>query len=426
MDSWKQISESLKLQSAEGNPLTLKSSTKGDKVIWSIVAMLVLISLLAVYSSTGSLAYKHNKGNAEYYLFRQITFIVIGVAIIYFTHLLDYRWFSKVALWFYIISIPLLVYTLFFGSNINDANRWIRLPVINLTFQTSDFARLALFMYLARQLSRKQSIIKDFKKGYLPLVMPIVLTCILIAPANLSTALLTGATGMLVIFLGRASVKHILLTILVALLPVTLLIVGAISSYHPEDIDQPVKRAGVVSSLKHQGRIGTWMRRIQDFVYTKGDESPYQIQQAKIAIAKGGWLGTGPGNSEQRNFLPHPYSDFIYAIIIEEYGMIGGLMIVILYMTFLFRSIRLFRNCPFAFGAFLALALSITLAIQAIANMAVNVNLLPVTGVTLPLVSMGGTSFLFTCFAIGIILSVARNVEKLEAPAIANETTEDE
>jgi len=426
LDSWKQISESLKLQSAEGNALTLKSSTKGDKVIWSIVAMLVLISLLAVYSSTGSLAYKHNKGNAEYYLFRQITFIVIGVAIIYFTHLLDYRWFSKVALWFYIISIPLLIYTLFFGSNINDANRWIRLPVINLTFQTSDFARLALFMYLARQLSRKQSIIKDFKTGYLPLVMPIVLTCILIAPANLSTALLTGATGMLVIFLGRASVKHILLTILVALLPVTLLIVGAISSYHPEDIDQPVKRAGVVSSLKHQGRIGTWMRRIQDFVYTKGDESPYQIQQAKIAIAKGGWLGTGPGNSEQRNFLPHPYSDFIYAIIIEEYGMIGGLMIVILYMTFLYRSIRLFRNCPFAFGAFLALALSITLAIQAIANMGVNVNLLPVTGVTLPLVSMGGTSFLFTCFAIGIILSVARNVEKLEAPVVEKEIAEDE
>lgn len=379
--------------------------------------MLVLISLLAVYSSTGSLAYKHNKGNAEYYLFRQVTFIVIGVAIIYFTHLLDYRWFSKVALWFYIISIPLLIYTLFFGSNINDANRWIRLPVINLTFQTSDFARLALFMYLARQLSRKQNIIKDFKKGYLPLVMPIVLTCILIAPANLSTALLTGSTGMLVIFLGRASVKHLLLSILIALLPVALLVTIAVKSYHPEDVENQVKRTGIASTLKHQGRIGTWMRRIQDFVYAKGDDVPYQIQQAKIAVAKGGWFGTGPGNSEQRNFLPHPYSDFIYAIIIEEYGLFGGMMIVLLYMVFLHRSIRLFRNCPFAFGAFLALALSITLAIQAIANMAVNVNILPVTGVTLPLVSMGGTSFLFTCFAIGIILSVARNVEKIEAPA---------
>jgi cell division protein FtsW len=415
LDSWKQISDSLNLQSAGGGGITLKANTKGDRVIWSIVAILVLISLLAVYSSTGSLAYKHNKGNTEYYLFRQVTFIIIGVAIIYFTHLMDYRWFSKMALWFYLISIPLLIYTLFFGSNINEANRWIRLPVINLTFQTSDFARLALFMYLARQLSRKQAIIRDFKKGYVPLLIPIVITCILIVPANLSTALLTGATGMLVIFLGRASVKHILFTILVALLPVALLIGIAVSSYHPEDVDRPVK-TGMVTSLKHQGRIGTWTRRIQDFIYSKADESPYQIQQAKIAIAKGGWLGKGPGNSEQRNFLPHPYSDFIYAIIIEEYGMIGGLLIVVLYMTFLYRSIRLFRNCPFAFGAFLALALSITLAIQAIANMGVNVNLLPVTGVTLPLVSMGGTSFLFTCFAIGIILSVARNVEKLEAP----------
>jgi len=388
--------------------------------------MLVLISLLAVYSSTGSLAYKHNRGNVEYYLFRQVTFIVIGVAIIYFTHLLDYRWFSKVALWFYIISIPLLIYTLFFGSNINDANRWIRLPVINLTFQTSDFARLALFMYLARQLSRKQIIIKDFKKGYLPLVLPIVLTCVLIAPANLSTALLTGLTGMLVIFLGRASAKHLLLTALIALLPIALLVTIALKTYHPEDAGNQVKRSGVTNTLKQQGRIGTWMSRIQDFVYAKGDDVPYQVQQAKIAIAKGGWFGTGPGNSEQRNFLPHPYSDFIYAIVIEEYGMLGGMVIVFLYMAFLYRSIKLFRNCPFAFGAFLALALSITLAIQAISNMAVNVNIFPVTGVTLPLVSMGGTSFLFTCFAIGIILSVARNVEKLEAPVENNTPAEDD
>jgi cell division protein FtsW len=155
LDSWKQIQESLNLPVTDGSSLFLKPNTKGDRVIWSIIALLVVISLLAVYSSTGSLAYKHNKGNAEYYLFRQVTFIVIGVAIIYFTHLLDYRWFSKLALWFYLLSIPLLVYTLFFGSDINEANRWIKLPVINLTFQTSDFARLAMFMYLARQLSRK-------------------------------------------------------------------------------------------------------------------------------------------------------------------------------------------------------------------------------------------------------------------------------
>ena len=167
------------------------------------------------------------------------------------------------------------------------------MPVINLTFQTSDFARLALFMYLARQLSRKQTIINDFKKGFLPLIIPIMLTCLLIAPVNLSTAMLTGATGMLVIFLGRASMKHLFFTILIVLIPVVLLVTIVISGYHPEDIDAPVKKGGVVTALKHQGRIGTWMRRIQDFVYAKGDESPYQVQQAKIAIAKGGWFGMG-------------------------------------------------------------------------------------------------------------------------------------
>ena len=414
MESWKQITESFNLPENGGGALLIRQNTRGDRVIWSVVALLVVISLLAVYSSTGSLAYKLNKGNTEYYLLRQIIFIIIGVAIIYFTHLIDYRWFSKLAVWFYVLSIPLLIYTLGFGANYNDASRWIKLPVINLTFQTSDFARLALFMYLARQLSRKQAVIHDFKKGYLKLIFPILLTCILIAPANLSTALLTGSTGLLVIFLGRASIKHLLLTIAIVMLPVLVLIGIAASTYDAGNVDKATATSSVVNSLKHKGRVGTWIRRIQDFMYAKKDESPYQIQQAKIAIAKGGWFGMGPGNSEQRNFLPHPYSDFIYAIIIEEYGIAGGLIIMFLYLAFLFRSIRLFRNCPYAFGAFLALALSITLCIQATANMAVNVNLFPVTGVTLPLVSMGGTSFFFTCFAIGIILSVARNVELLE------------
>lgn len=413
MNSWKQIAESLRLPAADGGGFSLKPKTSGDRVIWAIVSLLVIISLLAVYSSTGSLAYKQNKGHTEYYLFKQIIFIAVGVVIIYFIHLLDYRLFSRVALWVYLISIPLLIYTLFFGANLNEANRWIKLPVINLTFQTSDFARLALFMYLARLLSRKQDVIKDFKKGFLPLLIPIVLTCSLIMPANLSTALLTGATGMLVIFLGRVSVKHILLTSLVALIPVMALIGVAVST-HTKDDDAKDSKPGAASVIKSMGRVGTWVSRIQDFIYAEKVDEPYQLQQAKIAIAKGGWFGLGPGNSEQRNFLPHPYSDFIYAIIIEEYGIMGGMLIVFLYLAFLHRSIRLFRRCPYAFGAFLALALSITLVIQALANMAVNVNLFPVTGVTLPLVSMGGTSFLFTCCAIGGILSVARNVEAME------------
>lgn len=389
--------------------------TKGDHVIWTMVVLLAVTSLLVVYSATGSLAYKMYKGRTEVYLFKQFAFIALGILIIYVAHRVNYIVYSKVALILYLVSIPLLIYTLFFGTNLNDANRWIRLPVINMTFQTSDMAKLALFMYVSRQLSRKQDVIKDFRKGFLPVILPIGLTCLLIAPANLSTALLTGATGLLLCFIGRVKVAHILLTIVVAAIPVALLVGIAMATYegHKTETAKP----GVVATLKSKGRIGTWIGRVQDFVYAKKDDAPYQIQQAKIAIAKGGWVGVGPGNSTQRNFLPHPYSDFIYAIIIEEYGMVGGALIIFIYLVFLIRCIRLFRKCPYAFGAFLALGLSFTLVIQAMANMAVNVNLFPVTGVTLPLVSMGGSSFLFTALAIGIILSVGRNVEQSEGEA---------
>lgn len=429
MGAWKDIVDEINLSFADsdgGGVLALSSKTKGDRVIWSIVAVLVVISLLAVYSSTGSLAYKQNKGNTEYYLFRQTTFIVIGVIIIYGVHLINYRLFSKVALWAYLLSIPLLAYTLLFGANLNEANRWIKLPIINLTFQTSDFARLALFMYLARQLSRKQEVITDFKKGFLPLLMPIGLTCLLIAPANLSTCLLTGATGLLVMFIGRVRLKHILVTIAIASIPVIMLIGAAIATYEPPaaksaDADADVE---VVEKMRSTGRVGTWISRIQDFIYAKDGDVAFQVKQANIAIAKGGWLGLGPGNSEQRNFLPHPYSDFIYAIIIEEYGVAGAALLLFLYLAFLFRCIRIVRRFPYAFGTFLAMALGVTLAIQAISNMAVNVGIFPVTGVTLPLVSMGGTSFLFTCFSIGILLSVARNMDQLEGKDETNNLQE--
>jgi cell division protein FtsW len=398
-----------------------RSIYRGDKVIWSIVLLLVLTSLLVVYSSTGSLAYKHNQGNTEFYLFKQLLFILGGVIIIYFAHRINYVVYSRVALWLYLISIPLLLYTLFFGTQLNEANRWIRLPLIGMTLQTSDLAKLGLFMLLARQLSRKQKVIADFKKGFLPLIAPVALTCLLIAPANLSTALLVGATSLLLMFMGRVQIKHILLAVGVALLPVAVLITMAVSTHKAGD-NTAVYENTIATKAKSKGRVGTWVRRIQDFIYAKNDESPYQVQQAKIAVAKGGWIGVGPGNSQQRNFLPHPYSDYVFPIINEEYGAIGGMFIIFLYLVFLHRCIRLFQKCPYAFGAFLALGLSVSLVIQAMANMAVGVGLFPVTGVTLPLISMGGTSFLFTCFAIGIILSVARNVEKVEGkPVPANE-----
>jgi len=390
----------------------LREKTRGDKVIWATVALLALVSMLVVYSSTGLLAYRYNKGNTEIYLFKQLMFIVIGVGIIYFAHQVNYTLYSRWSRILFLLSIPLLIYTLFFGVSLNEGTRWIRLPLINLTFQTSDLAKLALFMYLSRMLSKKQDVIKDFKKGFLPLIIPVAIISLLVAPANLSTALMIGATSLLLMFIGRVSIKHIGLTVGIASIPVAILIFLAVVYYDKEEgktKDLPV--------LIESGRIPTWIKRVQNFMYDarQGDkEDNYQINQAKIAIAKGGLIGLGPGNSEQRNFLPHPYSDFIYAIIIEEYGLAGGAFIIFVYMIFLFRSIRIFRKCPYAFGAFLALGLSFTLVIQALINMAVNVNLFPVTGVTLPLVSMGGSSFLFTCLAIGIILSVARNVEQLE------------
>jgi cell division protein FtsW len=392
----------------------LVNKTKGDRAIWAIVVILTLASLLLVYSSTGSLAYRMSK-STESYLFKQFAFIMLGIMVIYFAHRINYTLYSRVALILFLISVPLLLYTLLFGVQLNAGSRWIKLPVINMTFQTSDLAKLALFMYLSRQLSRKQAVIKDFKKGFLPIVVPVAVVCMLIAPANLSTAILVAGTSFVLMFIGRVSTKHILLTMGVAMIPVLFLISIAVSTY-----DKEKGHSKKLPAILAAGRIPTWIGRIQTFVYSKKEDNSdklYQINQAKIAIAKGGWLGRGPGNSEQRNFLPHSYSDFIYAIIIEEYGIFGAAVVCCIYLLFLYRCIRIYRKCPYAFGAFLALALSFTLVIQAIANMGVNVNLFPNTGVTLPLVSMGGSSFLFTCLSIGIILSVSRNVEQQEGKA---------
>jgi cell division protein FtsW len=391
----------------------LVSKTKGDRVIWGIVIILTLVSLLVVYSSTGSLAYKYSR-STESYLFKQFGFIILGVLIIYFAHRVNYTIYSRIALPLFILSVLLLIYTLFFGQTLNAGTRWIKLPVINMTFQTSDLAKLSLFMYLSRQLSRKQAVIKDFKKGFLPIIIPVAIVCVLIVPANLSTALLIGGTSILIMFIGRVSTKHILLTIGIISIPVIILFSVAVSTY-----DKVEHRAKDIPAIFSVGRMPTWIGRIQTFMYSNkedANEKLFQINQAKIAIAKGSWFGLGPGNSQARNFLPHSYSDFIFAIILEEYGLFGGVFMVFIYLLFLYRCIRLYRKCPYAFGAFLALALSFMLVIQAIANMGVNVNIFPNTGVTLPLVSMGGSSFLFTCLSIGIILSVARNVEQMESP----------
>jgi cell division protein FtsW len=358
------------------------------------------------------------RGNTSFYLFKQIVFTLIGLLVVFGLHRVNYTVFSRVATILFILSVPLLIYTLFFGAKINEGSRWIKLPIINLTIQSSDVAKLALFMYLSRVLSKKQEVIKDFKKGFLPVIIPVFIICGLIMPANLSNALLTGATSLLLLFIGRVSFKHILLTIGVAMIPIIIIISVAIATHNANEGKIDSEKPVIAESLKSWGRFGTWVNRVQDFMYAKDNEVPYQVQQAKIAIANGGiFVGLGPGNSQQRNFLPQAYNDFIYAVIIEEYGLLGGAFIIFIYLVFLFRCIRIFRKCPYAFGAFLALGLSFTLIIQAVANMAVNVAIVPVTGVTLPLLSMGGSSFIFTCCSIGLILSVARNVEQMEGKA---------
>lgn len=413
------------IRKTENAAANIWRGTRGDKVIWAIVILLTMLSILVVYSSVGSLAYKMNK-STESYLFRQIGYIILGVIIIYFAHRVNYTFYSRISTILFVICIPLLIYTLKYGSNINDASRWIRLPVINLTFQTSDLAKLTLFVYLSRVISKRQNVIKDFKKGFLPLIIPVFIICILIAPANFSTAALIGGIALLLMFIGRVRTKYLMYVVLMGAIPVGILMFLA-SHYYDQEKNTSKELPAVLSV----GRVSTWIKRVQSFRYGDAGDGSYQIQQAKIAIATGGLVGKGPGKSEQRNFLPHPYSDFVYAVIIEEYGLAGGVFVMLIYILFLYRSIRIFHRCPYAFGAFLALALSFTLVIQAMVNMAVNVNLFPTTGVTLPLVSMGGSSLLFTCASIGIILSVSRNVEQMEGKAAKNalantEETEEE
>lgn len=387
---------------------------KGDKIIWSVVLVLSIVSLMGVYSFTGSLAYKHDK-NASFYLIKQLMVLGFGLVIIYWVHRINYTKFAKLSVLLYVISLPLLVYTLFFGAKINGGSRWISVPVINLTFQSSDLAKLALFMFLARLLSIKQNSIKDLRKGFIPVLAPVFLTCALIAPANLSTALMLGATCCILFFIGRVQVKHILMLAGAGIIGVALLF--------------------VVSKATGLGRAATWEKRIADFRGGKDStgkkEDVFQVQQAKIAIANGGVFGRGPGHSIQRDYLPEAYSDFIYSSIIEEYGLVGGAVLIALYLIFLWRAILLFRRCPYAFGAFLAVGLSITLVFQAMLNMAVNVHLVPVTGLTLPMVSMGGSSIWFTSIAIGIVLSVSRYVDEMEGkkamtiPELDDEIEED-
>jgi cell division protein FtsW len=365
---------------------------KGDGVIWGVVIMLSLISLLAVYSSTGSLAYQSQDASTANYILKHFALLALSLVIIFITHHIHFKYYSRLSQLFVAIAFVLLLLTLIMGTSVNQAKRWLTLPGLGLTIQTSDFAKLALVMYIARILSIKQYKIGDSREVLAWLFVPTVVVCGLILPANLSTALILFTTVMILLFIGRVKVKYILTLVMAGVLMLGMLVGG-------------LMLAG------DKGRINTWQSRIEHFV--DGEEAEnYQVEQSKIAIATGGILGKGPGNSTQRDFLPYAYSDFIYAIIVEEYGFLGGLAILFLYLFLLYRAGVIVKKSTRTFGAFLAIGLALLLVIQAMINMGVTVHLFPVTGQTLPFVSMGGSSLLFTSIAIGIILSVSRAVDE--------------
>ncbi len=366
---------------------------KGDPVIWFIVFVLSLFSIMVVYSATGSLAYKMMGGDTEYYLFKHTILVVLSLVAMWLAHKLDYRYYAKISKLVLILCVPLLLYTWVFGTNINEASRWITIPVINQAFQPSDLAKLALIITLASMLAKRQQNIQDFQKAIIPMLIWIGIICGLIAMTNISTGILLFITCMLVLFIGRVPVKYLAMLVLI----------GGV--------------AGSAAVVFGQ-RGNTALSRIEDYIYK---ETPFQAKQAYVAIASGGVFGKGPGQSEQRNFLPHPYSDFVYAIIIEEYGLIGGVAVLALYLGLLYRGMKAAANSERTYGGLLSAGLSFALVIQAIVNMGVAVGLGPITGLTLPLISMGGTSQLFTGLALGIILSVSRGEQSAVSTSTSNE-----
>lgn len=373
---------------------------QGDKVIWIIIFLLSIISLLVVYSSTGTLAYKVRGGNTSYFFIKQLFLLLVCYFIIYVTHKIPYRYYSSWANMGLIIAIGMLLLAKIVGVNLNQASRWITIPGIGFNFQPSELAKLALILFVSRILSKFQTDIECQQVAFWKIIAAIGVVCGIIFLDDFSTSALLGGICLMLMFIGRISAKYLLGTMGAGLGLIIILLI--IAPFLPDSF----------------GRIHTVRNRILNFAgmgekKTSSDRN-YQVDQAKIAVVSGGITGKGPGNSDQRNFLPHPYSDFIYAIILEELGWFGGFGILILYLFLIYRAGSIVKKCDRTFPAFLVIGLSLSIVAQALTNMAVSVNLIPVTGQPLPLVSMGGTSLIFTSAALGMILSVSREVKEQE------------
>ena len=372
-----------------------KGLFQGDKVIWVVVAFLTLISLLAVYSASESVANRSYGGNNAFVLLRHALMLLLGLVCMFGASRLNYRKYSRLLLLLFWIAIPLLIYTLFFGKNLNHAQRVI--GIAGVTFQTSDLAKIALIGFLARVLTLRRDQLDDFKELGIRVMLPILVIVGLIFPENFSTAAMLFATCIVMMFLGKVKMKYIFAFIGI------IMVAGALFML-------------VSLVFSKDNRSATWLKRIERFVGSSEEEADdtanFQVMQSKIAVAGGGLVGKSPGKSTQRNVLPHPYSDFIYAIILEEYGLLGGIIVLAFYLILLYRATRIMLRAPNSFGGLLAMGLAFSLVMQAMVNMGVAVGLFPVTGQPLPFVSMGGTSLMFTGLSIGIIISVTKEIYK--------------
>ncbi|PZX93667.1 cell division protein FtsW [Flavobacterium aquariorum] len=390
----------------------LINKLKGDKGIWSFVALLALFSFMPVFSASSNLAYLgHGTGNTLGYLVKHFAHICIGFLIIYWVHKIPYHYFRAISKAGLPIVWLLLAYTLVKGTVIAGANasRWIQIPFIGLSFQTSTLAAIMLFIFVARYLSKTRETPITFKSSLWELWTPVFITLMFILPANFSTTALIFAMVVMLAFIGRYPLKYIFFIIGSGV--VILILFFLMSKAFPES--------------KFFSRVGTWQSRIENFTSNKADEDDYQIEKAKIAIASGQIYGLGPGKSVQKNFLPQSSSDFIYAIIVEEYGLIGGLGVLILYLLLLFRFVVASHKANTLFGKLVVIGLGFPMIFQAMINMAVAVELLPVTGQTLPLISSGGSSIWMTCFGLGIILSVTKKEEEIAQEKLEKEKREE-
>jgi cell division protein FtsW len=369
---------------------------QGDKAIWAVVALLALFSFLPVYSASSNLAYLYGDGSTLPFLMKHFAHLVLGFAILYGVHKIPYHYFRGLSIIALPVIILLLLITITEGTTIEGANasRWIRLPFVGVTFQTSTLAAVVLMTYVARYLSRIKDKEITFKETLLPLWLPVFIVLGLILPANLSTTAIIFTMVIILVFVGGYPLKYLGIILGAGLLFLTLFVLTAKAF------------PGVFPN-----RVDTWISRIESFTDDEDTEADYQIEKAKIAIASGGFTGLGPGKSIQKNFLPQSSSDFIYAIIVEEFGMIGAFILLFLYLMLLFRLVIVAHKASSMFGKLLVIGVGLPIVFQALINMAVAVELFPVTGQTLPLISSGGTSIWMTCLALGMILSVSAKRE---------------